>query len=170
MGLLPANATALERALETVIAELLEGVEVPVRALRDPAVCPEGLLPWLAWERRLPAWDADWPAASKRAAIAAAHGVHARKGTLSADRAVLEAAGAVYDYTERPDGVFGRVRVDVLNSDALLLSQAALRAALERTGRASVHYELAFAAGLCVQPRVAAGFGAAAVARWEARL
>ena len=100
MALLPPNATTLERALEDVITGMLEAVPIPIRALRTVADSPEEWLPWLAWERGVDVWSDAWPAALKRAVVAGAYAIHVEKGTVAADRRILDGAGAIYDYTE----------------------------------------------------------------------
>ena len=89
-SLLPANATALERRLEQVLARI-EQIDVPVRDLWNPAACPAALLPWLAWALSVDTWRSDWPETTKRAVIAAAPQVHRLKGTLGAVRRAVAA-------------------------------------------------------------------------------
>ncbi len=97
--LLPANATALERAIEAAQARLSD-VPVPVDALWDPWRCPAELLPWLAWAWSVDEWDAGWPEEIKRRVIAAAPDVHRLKGTRAAVARALEAIGVFADIVE----------------------------------------------------------------------
>ncbi|EEO27219.1 phage tail protein I [Oxalobacter paraformigenes] len=91
-SLLPPNTTKLERALEETAA-LISDVPVPISRYIDPATCPAGLLPWLAWELSVDWWDENWTEAQKRAAIAASPYVHMKKGTPSAIRQAIKALG-----------------------------------------------------------------------------
>lgn len=92
MTLLPPNATAQERAVESVI-ERVSAVPVPVREVWNPDTCPVELLPWLAWAFSLDEWNPDWSEQQKREAIRAAFYVHQRKGTAGAVRRALGALG-----------------------------------------------------------------------------
>lgn len=102
-SLLPPNTTKLERALEETAA-LISDVPVPISRYIDPATCPAGLLPWLAWELSVDWWDENWTEAQKRAAIAASPYVHMKKGTPSAIRQAIEALGyTIKIYTSRQE-------------------------------------------------------------------
>ena len=160
---LPANATPLERALAQVVEELLEGLPIPLRELRDPARCPVGWLPWLAWERSVDFWSADWAPAIKRQAIRHAHALHREKGTVRADRRVLEDVGALYTRTENPAGAHHTVKIAIRNSGSLTLSVDQIAAAIRQVARASVHYTLVATAGLSGTIHVAGGLGARAL-------
>lgn len=91
-SLLPVNASATERALEQATARLGD-VPVPLRDLHDPAACPPGLLPWLAWSWGIDEWSDGWSDDAKRSTIRAAYAIHANKGSVSSIRAVLASAG-----------------------------------------------------------------------------
>ena len=93
MTLLPPNAKPLERALEDVAGRRIDALPAPLQALWDADTCPAAFLPALAWQLSVDQWSDDWPAARRRAAIAAAVDVHRRKGTLGAVRRVLAEAG-----------------------------------------------------------------------------
>jgi len=64
-SLLPPNATALEHAADAAMARIAD-VNVPIRDLWNPDLCPEALLPWLAWALSVEPWDADWPVWQQR--------------------------------------------------------------------------------------------------------
>ena len=157
--LLPPNATALERALEAVAAGLLQGLAVPVRALRDPGVCPLDRLPWLAWERHVDAWRDDWPPGLRRGAVRGSFRRHALAGTPAGDRLILAEAGAVYTYVERAHG-HHTVAVRILNSQDLVLGVEDLRRELAAVGRASVRYTVTASAGFAASLGLAGGLGA----------
>ena len=92
-SLLPPNASALERAVESAINGNIEAVSVPVRDLWNPEKCPVALLPWLAWALSVDEWDSEWSEDQKRQSIADSVVIHASKGTLGSVRRVLAAAG-----------------------------------------------------------------------------
>lgn len=114
--LLPPNATPLERAAATALAEL-ERVPVPLRTLWDPDTCPAHLLPYLAWAFSVDLWDESWSDAAKRAVIKRAFYVHQRKGTIAALRRVVEPLGYLLRVEEwwqtNPPGPRGTFRVDI---------------------------------------------------------
>lgn len=90
MTLLPPNATKLERAIEGANGAALADVPVPLRDLWNPATCPIGLLPFLAWGVSIDFWDSTWTEAEKRAAVASAIEDQRRKGTRVSLRTVLD--------------------------------------------------------------------------------
>lgn len=90
--LLPPNATALERALASVIARISD-VPVPIGDLWNPARCPAPLLPWLAWALSVDEWDSSWTEDVQRAVIAASVEIHRHKGSLWSVRQALSLIG-----------------------------------------------------------------------------
>lgn len=99
--LLPPNASKLQRLWADAQWGRLASIDVEViRRIADPATCPAELLPWLAAEFSVDAWDDAWPTATKRAVIAAAPEVHRLKGTRRAVRLALEALGVDHDLLE----------------------------------------------------------------------
>lgn len=109
-GLLPANASALERQAAEALAQI-QRVPVPIRELHNPDLCPVALLPYLAWAYSVDRWDSSWPEATKRGVIRAAYFVHAHKGTIGALRRVVEPLGYLIEVLEWwqtvPEGVPG---------------------------------------------------------------
>lgn len=87
--LLPPGSTALERSLAEASARLSD-VPVPIRSLWNPATCPAGLLPFLAWGVSIDLWDSQWSEAEKRGAIACAIEDQRRKGTPASLRSVID--------------------------------------------------------------------------------
>lgn len=79
VSLLPPNATQLERAVEAGARPT--PIDVAIDQLWDPATCPAALLPFLAYSLSVDSWDADWPEAVKREAVATSIAMHRRKGT-----------------------------------------------------------------------------------------
>ena len=160
--LLPPNATSLERAVDGLSARLDE-LDVPLRHLWNPWMCPLALLPWLAWALGVETWDPDWPEATKRRFCAEAFEVHREKGTVAAIRRVLNLIGAIHDYVEGPDGGLAPLtaKVSILNSESILLDDIAdLRAALDRAKRASVPLTVEILAGFMGRTHLAGGFAA----------
>lgn len=109
-GLLPANASALERQAAEALVQI-QRVPVPIRELHNPDLCPVALLPYLAWAYSVDRWDSAWPEATKRGVIRAAYFVHAHKGTIGALRRVVEPLGYLIEVLEWwqtvPEGVPG---------------------------------------------------------------
>ncbi|WP_367349679.1 phage tail protein I [Sphingobium yanoikuyae] len=88
-SILPPRSTPLQRALEQVSFDMLD-LPVELRKLWSPWECPMSHLPWLAWGLSVDIWDADWPEAVKRAAVADAIAFQRRKGTPASLRVVLD--------------------------------------------------------------------------------
>ncbi|RPE74626.1 phage tail protein I [Vulcaniibacterium tengchongense] len=91
-SLLPPNATALERALESVTARIGE-VPTPARDVWNPDTCPADLLPWLAWSLSIDAWKPYWPEHVKRSRIRSAIDIQRAKGTAQSVRDVVASFG-----------------------------------------------------------------------------
>lgn len=91
-SLLPPNASPLERAVEAADAAILSMVMLH-GLLKDPWLCPEKFLPWLAWELSLDTWNSDWPLHIKRQRIASAIDIQRHKGTAGSVREVIESFG-----------------------------------------------------------------------------
>jgi phage tail P2-like protein len=98
--LLPPSSVPAQRAVDAAIAQRLNSVPVPLRPLRNPATCPEALLPWLAWELSIDAWKSYWPIDIKRARVAAALDIQRRKGTAQSVRDVIASFGGGVVITE----------------------------------------------------------------------
>lgn len=94
--LLPASATAQERALAEALARL-SGVPVPVATLWNPDTCPAALLPWLAWAMSVDQWEPDWTETQRREVVRRAVAMHKVKGT----RGALERAVGALGYAVR---------------------------------------------------------------------
>lgn len=97
--LLPPNASPLERAAASALAEI-QRVPIPLRTLWNPNTCPAHLLPYLAWAFSVDRWDATWSEAAKRGVVRAAFFVHQKKGTISALRRVVETLGYLLEVDE----------------------------------------------------------------------
>jgi phage tail P2-like protein len=90
--LLPSSATAQERAMEGATARISD-VPVLVRESKDPSACPAALLPWLAHQYSVDAWQTDWTDEQKRQTIRDSVYVHQHKGTIGAVKRALAALG-----------------------------------------------------------------------------
>lgn len=90
--LLPPNAQKVEYDLEQLSAHL-QGMAAPVQSLWDAEICPEHLLPYLAWAFSVEVWEASWPEAYRRQVLVDAVQVHRRKGTVGAVRRSVTARG-----------------------------------------------------------------------------
>lgn len=90
--LLPSNATAQERALEGATSRISD-VPVLVRESKDPDDCPAALLPWLAHQFSVDAWQTYWTDEQKRQTIRDSVFVHQRKGTIGAVKRALGSLG-----------------------------------------------------------------------------
>ncbi|MFN4098148.1 MAG: phage tail protein I [Pararhodobacter sp.] len=78
---LPDNKTDFERILVEIDGRTLAIDAEVVRRVKDPALCPAELLPWLAWEESVDIWEPDWPESQKRQAIAQSWALHRHKGS-----------------------------------------------------------------------------------------
>ena len=90
--LLPPNATAMERAMSRLGANLT-AISVPIRDMLNPWACPEHLLPWLAYAFRVDDWDDSWDANVKRQVIASSIEIKRAKGTIGAVQQAVAALG-----------------------------------------------------------------------------
>lgn len=96
-NLLPPNSTSTETRLAQALSAIGD-LPVDIRSVRNPATCPAHMLPWLAWDFSVDAWDTNWTEAQKRAVIASSVHVHRHKGTIGALKAAVNALG--YDGME----------------------------------------------------------------------
>ncbi|MGP0844430.1 phage tail protein I [Serratia sp. CY83965] len=98
--LLPPNAIPAERALEQATIEEVISIPDLIRIVKNPALCPVELLPWLAWEFSVDTWNTDWTEAEKRAAIARAAYIHRHRGTRAAIEMSLSSSPFASDVIE----------------------------------------------------------------------
>lgn len=101
--LLPKSATSQERSISLSVNR---APGIPTKTLWSPAVCPEAMLPWLAWALSVDEWRADWGVAQKRAVIAASVDHHRKKGTLGALRRALQSLGYEVEIDERTGAAY----------------------------------------------------------------
>jgi phage tail P2-like protein len=144
--LLPANATAQERAVSLAI-ERSGAVPPVVREVWNPDTCPANLLAWLAWAFSVDEWDPAWTDAQKRGAIKSSIEVHRYKGTIGAVRSALE--GLFYDvqvqewFNQLPAGApyTFRILLEVNQVGAPQAAFASLLNLLERTKNLRSHLD-----------------------------
>ena len=92
--LLPPNRTKLEMDLEAILASKYERTDASIiKSLFDPLLCPETLLPWLAWAYSIDVWNDSWNTDMKRQIVANAFKVHQIKGTLAGIEESLKLLG-----------------------------------------------------------------------------
>lgn len=92
-GILPPNSTALERAIELLVGQRVDAIDVPLRDLWSAEHCPAELLPWLAWGLSIDQWDATWPENIRRARVASAITIQRIKGTAKSVLDVVASFG-----------------------------------------------------------------------------
>ena len=105
--LLPRNATALEKRLDTLNASRLD-LEVHINDVWNPYTCPIAFLPYLAAAFSVDYWDEEWSEEAKREVVAKSIKVHRHKGTAGALKDMLRAAG--YGEVELVEGLDARQR------------------------------------------------------------
>ena len=156
-SILPHASSAAERRLDAMAAERIARLDPRmITALWDSQRVPEELLPALAWSLSIDEWRPEWPAALKRAAIAAAAEVHRIKGTDGAVLAALRTIGIDarledwHDHLDDPtwhsrDGngkarpFTFRIIIESFEDDARLDQ---LKRVVNCTKRAAAHYEV----------------------------
>ncbi len=93
-SILPPNASVLQKDVEAVITERLLSLNIDVISWMNNAdICPEEILPWLAWAVSVDVWDNNWSIETKRSVIKESIQVHKLKGTIGALRRALASFG-----------------------------------------------------------------------------
>mgnify|MGYP003110145643 CR=1 FL=1 len=122
-SLLPANASALERAFERAFQELLYDIDAPFPQLLDPQRTPAVFLPYLASDRGVSEWVSGASDAEKRRTIAAAWPTKRLAGTRKALQRAVESLGmgveVVAWHRENPVGEPYSLRVVALAGGSL---------------------------------------------------
>lgn len=90
--LLPPTATLLEHNLSEACQIQLN---VDLRFLWDPHLCPVNWLPFLAWQYSVDRWDENWTEQTKRKVIVDSFLTHKLKGTIKAIKRAVEPFGYV---------------------------------------------------------------------------
>ncbi|MBQ4836292.1 phage tail protein I [Pseudoalteromonas luteoviolacea] len=92
LGILPWQHTISEGEKRTQVksACVLNDTRLLLASLWDPFLCPEALLPWLAWSVSVDEWDEAWSENLKRQVISDAFAVHQVKGTPYALQKALD--------------------------------------------------------------------------------
>jgi hypothetical protein len=102
----PFQRTPQEAAYDDVIGRRISGIPVPLPDIKNPLLCDEDFLPWLAWEFSVDIWHDDWPVERKRFAISEAIRMHRIKGTLGGIKAHVSLAGAAVVGARVPPDAF----------------------------------------------------------------
>jgi len=146
-SILPASASAIERALEQVWAQRLHLIERDIANLWHPELCRADLLPYLAWALSVDEWVDSWAEPVKRQVIKDSIRIHKHKGTLGAVEQALNSVNVQTTITEwHQDNRLenGTFVVDALVTeqgiDLSLLSQ--LNNQVRRTKRYSQHHTI----------------------------
>ncbi|TWD49527.1 phage tail protein I [Pseudomonas sp. SJZ131] len=107
-SLLPANSSALERALDIGFGRLLERIQPPFPQLMNPAETPAAFLPYLASDRGVSEWDADASEAEKRLTVSLSWQIQRQAGTHKALSYAVESLGFTPNisawYQQQPQG------------------------------------------------------------------
>lgn len=118
MTLLPPNRSALEEAADQILAARIEGIDVPIRNIWNPDLCPAALLPWLAWALSVDEWDSSWSETQQRQVVKNSIIIHRHKGTRGALEAALESLGfsvTIIEWWEKdPKGTPGTFDLNIL--------------------------------------------------------
>ena len=170
--LLPSSSTPFERALSLADDDSYTTRALDpelVRRVKDPALCPTELLPYLAWERSLHEWDPAWPEWRKRNAIASSLDLHRRYGTRWGVEQALGQLGIGaeldewFEYGGRP--YCFRVRIPVPDGWTTQMTQTVYRVAIGAKNARS------YLDGLLVTPSPApASVGVGTIAIRRARI
>lgn len=83
-SLLPANSSALEKALDLGFGDLLDRIAPPFPELMNPTETPPAFLPYLAADRGVSEWSTDAVEAEKRLTVELAWPTARRAGTRQA--------------------------------------------------------------------------------------
>lgn len=122
-SLLPANASALERAFERAFQELLYDIKAPFPQLLDPQRTPAVFLPYLASDRGVSEWVSGASDAEKRRTIAAAWPTKRLAGTGEALQRAVESLGFSVDLTpwheQSPTAAPFTIQVDASSDETI---------------------------------------------------
>ncbi len=160
-SLLPANASALERSLDT-LAEKSTALPVAIKTLWDPFSCPITHLPWLAWAVSVDEWNDDWPELIKRQVVQDAFEVHRFKGTPYAVQKALDSLGIKTQLREwwetGGSGIPGTLTIEAILNENLtegagggLLTDAMLeqvKRSITNAKRGVIHFDVELGAHL----------------------
>ena len=145
--LVPSTAHIIERRLDDVAAARYSEVgRFDFGSMWDPARVPAEWLEILGWALSVDFWPVSGGIGQQRVLVGGFADHHAHKGTEQGIRDVLDAAGAMYRYTETGPWT---ANLSILNRDSLLTSYEQLVDAVGRAKRASVHLGWFVDAGTC---------------------
>ena len=95
---LPPHSTDFERALEQASLWVVENSAIP--RIWDTQLCPEDLLPWLAWSLSVDHWNPEWGVDQKRDAVKRSIYIHRKKGTVGAVKSAVAGFGYASEIAE----------------------------------------------------------------------
>lgn len=106
LSLLPANSSALEKALDLGFAQMLGRLAPPFPELMNPLHAPADFLPYLAADRGVNEWDAGAAEHEKRLTVALSWQIQRQAGTRKALSHAVESLGFMPNiaawYEQRP--------------------------------------------------------------------
>ncbi|QUI62854.1 phage tail protein I [Pseudoalteromonas sp. A22] len=151
---------------------VLNDTRLLLTSLWQPELCPEPLLPFLAWSYSVDEWDEHWPVAIKRQVITDAFTVHQCKGTSFALQKALDSLNIeteIKEWWQQTDGLPGTVQIWALinqnlddRQQGLLTSQMLkrIRRVVNAVKRGAIHIDLQL--GIALKEQIgAAGLGKA---------
>lgn len=152
-SMLPPSSTPLMRAIEAVIANRYAAIPVPHEVMQNPHKCPAQFLPWLAWEKRVPFWNEDWPEERKRTAIASSYDLNSLRGFVPGVLLGLEVIGLsgarhIEWHEEVPEATPGTFRIELPaqeNIGGVVLDtarQSEILTVIDRMKRRSQHFTI----------------------------
>ncbi|MCP2070734.1 UNVERIFIED_ORG: phage tail P2-like protein [Pseudomonas lini] len=92
-SLLPANSSALERALDLGFGRLLDRIDPPFPELMHASQTPSAFLPYLAADRGVSEWDAGASDLEKRLTVSLSWQIQRQAGTRQALNHAVESLG-----------------------------------------------------------------------------
>ncbi len=149
-SLLPHNASSQERDIEAVTGPALAPA-VPLREIWNPDVCPEDMLPWLAYAVSVDVWDPSGSVEIRRQVINTSFDVHRTKGTRKSVELALSALGFTVDLSEwfEYGGAPYTFRIDAYSEDVFVAGVQTETPIYERVSRlietvkpARTHFDL----------------------------
>ncbi|PCK33114.1 phage tail protein I [Pseudoalteromonas piscicida] len=152
---------------------ILNDTRLLLTSLWQPELCPEPLLPFLAWNFSVDEWDEHWSVEIKRQVVTDAFTVHQYKGTPFALQKALDSLNIETEIKEwwQAEGLPGTVQVWALinqnlddRQQGLLTSHMLkrIRRVINAVKRGAIHIDLQL--GILLQERLgASGFGKAPI-------
>lgn len=136
---LPPNSLPQEKAIERANAHQISAINSNViRDVKNPRMCPENIIPYLAWEVAVDYWDNSWSDEQKVQVIESAPYVHKHRGTAGAVRRSLASVGypttVIEWWQESPKKAPYTFRIEVHTQESI--SEETYKKIFEQTERA----------------------------------